>query len=362
MPISKSTVGRWLKRAALKPHRVRRWLHSPDPEFRRKVRRVVRWYLRPGRRTPVVCVDEKTQVQILERLHPGRPVTPGRPARQEEHYRRHGTLATSRACTGAPSAGPIASMGIDRPGPAGDTTTASTNRLGDSSIGLSGYAGLHASALPAVEELPGRVYSLGPAPAKEPAIADASSKTTRTYPHIVHLRDGSAVNLRLMTAADADRIVAFARSLPEDDLLFLRVDITNPEIVAQWSQNLAAGRATTVIAGRNGEMAGYAALVTNRVPWQRHLGEIRMQVGLRYRSQGLGRTLAGEVFAIGREMGLQKIVAQMTPGEKGAITMFERLGFKPEALLQDYVIDRAGRTRDLVVMTYDVKGLTEHLD
>ncbi len=92
-PISKSTVGRWLKRAALKPHRVRRWLHSPDPEFRRKVRRVVRWYLRPGRRTHVVCVDEKTQVQILERLHPGRPLIPGRPARQEEHYRRHGTLA-----------------------------------------------------------------------------------------------------------------------------------------------------------------------------------------------------------------------------------------------------------------------------
>jgi transposase len=92
-PISKSTVARWLKRAAFKPHRVRRWLHSPDPEFRQKVRRVVRWYLRPGRRTHVVCVDEKTQVQILERLHPGRPLAAGRPARQEEHYRRHGTLA-----------------------------------------------------------------------------------------------------------------------------------------------------------------------------------------------------------------------------------------------------------------------------
>ena len=40
--ISKSTVGRWLKDAALKPHRIQRWLHSPDPDFRRKVRRVVR--------------------------------------------------------------------------------------------------------------------------------------------------------------------------------------------------------------------------------------------------------------------------------------------------------------------------------
>ncbi|HWP57475.1 MAG TPA: IS630 family transposase [Candidatus Acidoferrales bacterium] len=91
--ITKSTVSRWLNEAVLKPHRVRRWLHSPDPEFRRKVRRVVRLYLHPPRGTPVICVDEKTQVQLLERLHPGRPLAPGRPQRIEVDYRRHGTLA-----------------------------------------------------------------------------------------------------------------------------------------------------------------------------------------------------------------------------------------------------------------------------
>jgi transposase len=86
-------VGRWLKQAALKPHRVRRWLHSPDPQFRLKVRRVVRWYLRPPRGTRVICVDEKTQVQVLERLHPGRWLAPHRPQRIDDTYRRHGTLA-----------------------------------------------------------------------------------------------------------------------------------------------------------------------------------------------------------------------------------------------------------------------------
>jgi transposase len=91
--LSKSTVARWLNAAVLKPHRVQRWLHSPDPDFRRKVRRVVRWYLRPPRGTRVVCVDEKTQVQILERVHPGRPLRAGQPQRVEDEYRRHGTLA-----------------------------------------------------------------------------------------------------------------------------------------------------------------------------------------------------------------------------------------------------------------------------
>ena len=186
--------------------------------------------------------------------------------------------------------------------------------------------------------------------------------TARTYPHTVTLRDGTPVTFRLMTAGDAGRIGAFARSLPEDDLLFLRMDITDPGAVALWVRNLEAGLATTVIAEVNGETAGYASLVQNRVAWQRHLGEIRTQVGPARRSRGLGRALAGEIFSIGRERGLRKIVAQMTTDQKGAIATFERLGFKPEALLQDFVVDHAGRTRDLVVMAYDVTGLTEFVE
>jgi RimJ/RimL family protein N-acetyltransferase len=61
-------------------------------------------------------------------------------------------------------------------------------------------------------------------------------------------------------------------------------------------------------------------------------------------------------------LGLRKIVAQMTVEQKGAIATFERLGFHPEALLQDFVIDRAGRTHDRVVMSYDVEGLTDRAD
>ena len=188
------------------------------------------------------------------------------------------------------------------------------------------------------------------------------ARTARVYPHTVALRDGTTVSLRLMTAADAGRIAAFARGLPEDDLLFLRMDITDPSAVALWVKNLEAGLATTVIAEASGETVGYASLVQNRVAWQRHLGEIRTQVGPSHRSRGLGRALAGEIFAIGRERGLRKIVAQMTTDQKGALATFERLGFKPEALLQDFVVDHAGRTRDLVVMAYDVTGLTEFVE
>lgn len=193
-------------------------------------------------------------------------------------------------------------------------------------------------------------------------MSETKPKIQRDYPRTITLDNNTAVSLRLMTPADTYRIVAFARSLPADDLLFLRMDITKLNVVAHWGQNVKEGSTMTVLAEVDSEIAGYVSLHHNEVTWQRHLGEIRIQVGPRYRSQGLGRALAGEIFTIARDLKLRKIVAQMTPDQKGAIATFERLGFRIEALLQDFVIDRTDRTRDLMVMTCDVTEPTEHVN
>jgi len=182
-------------------------------------------------------------------------------------------------------------------------------------------------------------------------------KVRRPYPRTVSLENSTPLNLRLMIPADSHRIVTFARSLPEDDLLFLRTDITKAFVVMLWGQNIKAGLTVTVLAEREQEVAGYASMHHNEVTWQRHLGELRVQVGPQYRSRGLGRILAGEIFAIARDMGLRKIVAHMTPDQQGAIATVKRYGFEQEALLRDFVIDRVGRTRDLIVMTCDIARL-----
>ena len=179
----------------------------------------------------------------------------------------------------------------------------------------------------------------------------------REYPRAVTLRDGTTIGLRLMTPADGHRVVAFARTLPADDLLFLRVDITRAFVVMLLGQNIKAGLTVTVLAEKDNEVVGYAAMHHNEVSWQRHLGELRLQVGPAYRSKGLGRALAGEIFAIAREMGLRKIVGQMTPDQHQAVAMVKRYGFKTQAELRDFVIDRSGRTRDLLIMTCDVDAI-----
>lgn len=166
------------------------------------------------------------------------------------------------------------------------------------------------------------------------------------------------VTLRLMTSADRDAILSFARNLPPNDLLFLRLDITRPEGVDEWVRNLEAGRTHTVLASDGNTMAGYASVHHNDVLWNRHVGELRVMVGSEYRRHGLGRRLTDEVVAIARDLGLQKLTVQMTPDQRGARATFERLGFRAEALLADYVVDHEGRTRDLLVMSHDISGFT----
>jgi len=89
--LSETEIRRILRDEQLRPHRVRMWLHSPDPDFRRKVRAVCDLYCNPPKGATVLCIDEKTGMQALERLHPGRPAAKERDGRLEFEYVRHGT-------------------------------------------------------------------------------------------------------------------------------------------------------------------------------------------------------------------------------------------------------------------------------
>jgi RimJ/RimL family protein N-acetyltransferase len=81
----------------------------------------------------------------------------------------------------------------------------------------------------------------------------------------------------------------------------------------------------------------------------------------RFRGTGLGRRLVAEVFDLARSLGLKKITAQMTTEQTAARAAFERLGFQVEAMLSDWVEDRHGRARDLLIMTHDVEGFSDHV-
>jgi L-amino acid N-acyltransferase YncA len=184
---------------------------------------------------------------------------------------------------------------------------------------------------------------------------------TRGFPKEIKLPNGAAIMLRLMEVGDKDKILAFARSLPQDDLLFLRTDITESASVEEWIRNVESGDTATVIAEADGQLVGYASVHSDQARWTRRVGEIRVQVGAKFRGVGLGRHLASEIFRLGQMRGLKKMAAMMTPDQAGARAAFEKLGFQVEALLQDWVVDRDGRPRDLLIMSHDLEGLSDHI-
>jgi transposase len=89
--MSPSAVQRIWKAFGLQPHRQESWKLSKDPLFVDKVKDVVGLYLDPPERAVVLCVDEKSQIQALDRTAPILPMLPGTPQRATHDYKRHGT-------------------------------------------------------------------------------------------------------------------------------------------------------------------------------------------------------------------------------------------------------------------------------
>ena len=92
--ISQSKVHQILKQADLKPHRIEYWCgKSPDPEFESKMINIVGLYMNPPENALVLCVDEKTQIQALDRSQPVLPLKAHAPKRMTATYKRNGTVA-----------------------------------------------------------------------------------------------------------------------------------------------------------------------------------------------------------------------------------------------------------------------------
>jgi L-amino acid N-acyltransferase YncA len=180
------------------------------------------------------------------------------------------------------------------------------------------------------------------------------------YPTTVRI-DSTDITLRYMAAGDRTAILVFARSLPEHDLLFLRRDITQEPVVDLWVREIEEGTSTTVLALDGDEVVGYATVQRQRLQWSAHVAELRVSVAERLRGKGLGRILTQEAFAVALGLSVEKMVAQMTLDQKGAIAVFEGLGFRPEALLRDQVRDRAGQKHDLLVLSHDVEKFESQL-
>jgi L-amino acid N-acyltransferase YncA len=182
---------------------------------------------------------------------------------------------------------------------------------------------------------------------------DMTTNTARRYPRVIRHEAGD-FEIYYMTALDEAAVLAFAQALPDHDLLFLPRDITQPKVLAAWINEIERGALTTLLAVREGTVLGCATIVCDTLSWSAHVGEIRVVVAPQARGSGIGRLLIQEIFRVALGLGVEKLMAQMTADQRGAIAVFESMGFRSEALLRDHVRDREGVKHDLVILGHDV--------
>jgi len=186
------------------------------------------------------------------------------------------------------------------------------------------------------------VYSPGPIVVK------------RTYPWTDKHGD-YRVTYRLMDEDDAESVRRMVANQPEVDRAFLRMDVTDPAVVADWLHHIRIGRTVTVLGDIDGQVVGYGSLHHNEVLWTSHMAEIRLMVDSEFRSLGIGSGLAAELFYIAKEMRLDKVFCQIPNDRAGVRKMFEDLGFNAEAMLSRWLLCGDGQYHDLLVMARDIE-------
>ena len=162
------------------------------------------------------------------------------------------------------------------------------------------------------------------------------------------------VTIRRFRSEDMDAMLRFSRALPEHDLLFLSRDLKHRKVVEAWAEAVEDGFIDSFVAEDGDAIVATCALVRDPLGWSTHVGEVRLLVSPELRGQGVGRRLLDEMFVAAQQRDLKKLVAQMTPDQRGAIRLFEESGFRGEALLKDHAMDRQGQLHDLAILSLDM--------
>ncbi len=183
----------------------------------------------------------------------------------------------------------------------------------------------------------------------------------RSYPRRVATEAGE-IEFRLMGSADEVAVLDFAQQLPVHDLLFLPRNISEPKVLQAWIKEIERGAIVSILAWKGNKVVGCGTLVRDPWSWSPHVGEIRMVISKGVRGLGVGRALSQETFALALSSGLERLMVQMTVDQAGAITLFEGLGFKAEALLRDHVRDLSGVKHDIVVLGHNVAHVRAQLE
>ncbi|MBU0529951.1 GNAT family N-acetyltransferase [bacterium] len=178
----------------------------------------------------------------------------------------------------------------------------------------------------------------------------------------IKLKDGTEILFRPLKKKDKNQLTVFFKSLPKEDRLYLRRDITDKETIKQVIISSKSGESPRIIALDKDNIVAYGLLELEKRQWNKHSCEIRLLISKAYRRKGLGMLLARELYSLAISEKVEEIIVKMMKPQKAAISIFKRMGFKEEAVLYDYAIDLEGRKQNLIIMRCNVNEMWKELE
>ncbi len=176
------------------------------------------------------------------------------------------------------------------------------------------------------------------------------------------LKDGTKVIIRKLHINDLDRLMIFYSSLPPEDRKYLRIDVTDKEVVKQRITLTDTGNVLRLVAIFEDEIIADGALELSGEEWRKHQGELRVIVAKPFQHKGLGMILVREMYFLAIEKNVEQVVVKMMNPQIAAQRIFQKLGFQEEIQIPDYVRDQAGEKQNLIIMTCNIKDLWDELE
>jgi L-amino acid N-acyltransferase YncA len=180
------------------------------------------------------------------------------------------------------------------------------------------------------------------------------------YPKPVRLKNGFLCTLRPLAATDEKPFHEFFQTIPEQEKLFIKHRVSDPNVIQSWCQSIDLGRILPLLAVEGNRIIADASLHQQLGGWKRHIGRVSVLVHPQYRGRGLARSLVQELIDLARQIGLEKVEAEFLGEQQAAIKLFGLLGFRTFLTLPDYVKDMQAITHDYVLMGLDLKPDEEY--
>jgi len=177
-----------------------------------------------------------------------------------------------------------------------------------------------------------------------------STDQIATYRHLLTLKDGARVLLRLLTTEDRNGLIEMFAPVSPEDAKYVRDPVTDDETVGQWVDQLDYTRIIPLVAVFQDRLVGDATLHL-RTGSARHMGDVRIFLVKEFRRRGLGTHMLRSLIELARKIGLHLLVAEVVADQTKVIQAFQNVGFQVQSTFEDSFIFPDGEITNTVIMT-----------